>query len=457
MKKIQKSSFLLVLCGTIATSIFFYNFTFAQTADSSGTPTCNTAAEKAVCQSQLNELNQEIAQNQLVLTQKQAEGESLQNEIDILNAKIKDAQLKIKAHNLAISQLGQDIDVRTENIQTIGGQINQDKDSLGQILKQTKAFDDISLPEVLLSGQGLSNFFADLDSFDSIKTAMADTFTNLQSSEAENQKEEDTFTAEQNQEIDEKVDVQKEEAVIQDSQTQEKQLLALNKNQQAGYQAVIAQKTAQADKIKAALFSLANTSAIPFGTALQYAEEVQKATGVDPAFLLAIITQESSLGANVGSCYLTDATTGAGVNVTSGRVWPNLMKPSRDVAPFLVITKSVGRDPYATKVSCPIAGAGGYGGAMGPAQFIASTWALIESRIESDLGISSADPWNPEHALMASGILLADRGAIAGSYTSEITAACRYYGTGGSSCSYGKQVMAKTAQIQQNINIINGN
>ncbi len=411
-------------------------------------------AQRAVLQAQLADIEKEIAGQQAILVQKQTEGSSIARDIAILDAKIKASQLKIQAYNIQINQLGQDIVVKTKTIQTLDGQISSGRDSLGQILRQTKALDDISLPEVLLSGKDLSTFFVDLDSFDAVKTSLADTFNNLRDAKQENVKQKTDLSKKQNATIDTKTNVQAEQALIKQNQDQKKKLLSLNKTEQAGYQAVIASKTAQAAKIRAALFSLANTAAIPFGTALQYAQVVQKATGVDPAFLLAIITQESNLGSNVGSCYLTNTATGDGAKASTGAFMAKVMKPSRDVAPFLSITKGVGRDPMKTKISCPIAGVG-YGGAMGPAQFIPSTWMLFESRLESVLGVSGADPWNPQHAFMASGLYLSDLGAINGSYTGEIRAACKYYGTGGSSCTYGKQVMAKVAQIQENINILN--
>ncbi len=104
--------------------------------------------------------------------------------------------------------------------------------------------------------------------------------------------------------------------------------------------------------------------AIPFGEALKYAQEAQKATGIRPAFLLAILTQESALGKNVGSCYLTDPDTGEGVSVKSGNKFSNVMKPSRDVTPFISITQSLGMDYKKTLISCPIAGVAGWGGAL---------------------------------------------------------------------------------------------
>jgi hypothetical protein len=130
------------------------------------------------------------------------------------------------------------------------------------------------------------------------------------------------------------------------------------------------------------------------------------------------------------------------------------MKPGRDIEPFKSITASVGRDPYKTLVSCPIGGYG-YGGAMGPAQFIPSTWNLMKNRVASALGKTAADPWNPRDAFMASAIYLADLGASGGAYTAERTAACKYYG-GGRACTnvtspYGNSVMKKADNIQKNM------
>ena len=126
------------------------------------------------------------------------------------------------------------------------------------------------------------------------------------------------------------------------------------------------------------------------------------------------------------------------------------MKPTRDIVPFTDITLNLGRDPYKTLVSCPIASAGSssWGGAMGPAQFIPSTWKLIKARVATALGVVNADPWNPRDAIMASALFLKDLGAVGDSYTAQIKAACKYYGSGGSKCTYGKQVMTKMANIQ---------
>lgn len=285
---------------------------------------------------------------------------------------------------------------------------------------------------------------------------MAETFVELRDLQKVNLEAKESLAKEQDKERDAKSEIEMQKKKAQAAEAEKQRLLNLNKTEQNNYQKVIANKAAEAAAIRTALFKLAGGgAAIPFGTAYEYAKSASAKTGVRPAFLLAILTQESNLGANVGQCYLTDADTGAGVRVSSGAFVSRVMKPGRDVAPFLKITADLGLDWKTTRVSCPLSV--GYGGAMGPAQFIPSTWVLFDDRVASALGVSSANPWNPPDAFMASAMYLGDLGGVNGSYSAEMRAACKYYGSGGSSCTYGKQVMAKVSSIQADIDIIANN
>ena len=274
-----------------------------------------------------------------------------------------------------------------------------------------------------------------VDAFDSLQQSLENTFTMLRADEASTSAEKDALTARQNKEMDAKYAIQQQESAIAADQKQQTQLLSISKGNEKAYNSLVAQKAAAAGQIRAALFNLAGGSnPIPFGTALQYAQSASTKTGVPPAFLLAILKQESNLGGNVGKCYLTNANTGAGVYVTNGTVVSNVMKPGRDVPIFLNITKSLGLDPYQTVVSCQLGGLG-WGGAMGPAQFIPSTWTLLSDRVGTALGISDTpNPWNPAHAIMAEALFMEDLGANSSSYTAQKNAACKYYS--GQACGY---------------------
>jgi membrane-bound lytic murein transglycosylase B len=222
---------------------------------------------------------------------------------------------------------------------------------------------------------------------------------------------------------------------------------------EAQYQQQLKDKTdaeKKAAKIKSMLFQTLGVSKVPtFGEALDVAKSVATLVNIRPAFLLAIISQESAIGKNVGQCVLTDASTGAGKRVSSGVATIRVMKPTRDVPPFLTITAALGRDPYNTPVSCWITAyvgglPSGWGGAMGPAQFIPSTWNLFADRLKSILGVA-ADPWGIKDSFTAAALYLSDLGASAQTASAEKSAASRYYG---GSSAYARSVASRASCIQ---------
>lgn len=447
----------LVFALIIAGSWFMGASHMIQVAEAQSTDL--TPEQEAALRAQLADIERQIKEQQAILNTKAAEGQEYQQAINALNAKIKQAQLKIRAKELSINNLGKDITVKTNTITALGTRIDRGRDSLQQIIQRTREIDNFSYAEAMLSSTDLSEFFIDLDSFASIKQSLQTHLDDIESAKSQNEGVKKDLDTKRNQEIDAKASIEKEKKTIEQAEAQKKSLLALNKNQQQNYKTVIANNTMKANEIRNQLFKLRDAAAIKFGDAVAYAKAASAITGTRAAFILAIIQQESNLGANVGQCLLTDASTGAGIKKNSGVAVSNLMKPSRDVQPFLDITAALGRDPYKTVVSCPLNV--GYGGAMGPSQFIPSTWKLFEDKIARALGKPASDPWNAQDAFMASGFYLSDLGASSQQFTDEKNAACRYYSgrscSAGTGNSYGNQVMARVAAIQANIDILNGN
>ena len=123
-------------------------------------------------------------------------------------------------------------------------------------------------------------------------------------------------------------------------------------------------------------------------------------------------------------CYLTDLTTGEGTRVADGEKRERTMNPTRDLPAFIALTSALGKDPLKTQITCPMSF--GWGGAMGPADFIPSTWMLYKDRIEKITGKAS-DPWDVRDAFLAEGLFLADTGAKSQEHDGEWRAAMVYF------------------------------
>ncbi|MDQ1282077.1 MAG: 2 protein [Patescibacteria group bacterium] len=405
---------------------------------------------RAALQNELKILEQQIADQQKIIAKTQAQGATLSRDISVLQAKINEKQLEIRKIDGNITVLSSKILDKNIELVNLNTTLERQKKALSGSLRNMAKFDGSNnFVTFILTDKSLSEFFEDVNKLGDLQNAINSNVSKIKNTT--NQVNQVKSDLEDNK--DSQVALKNQQKIQQNqisaTQSQKNILLKETKGQESLYKKQLADKQAQATKIRAALFKFAggSTAAISFGDALNYAKSAEVQTGVPAALVLAILTQESSLGANVGKCYLSDTSTGAGYNINSGTKYPNVMKASRDVPIFLEITSSLGMDPLKTVVSCPIPSAGGYGGAMGPAQFIPSTWKGVAK------SISVSNPWNAHDAIFASSRFLADLGA-GSSYLSQIKAACRYYGTGGSNCSYGRSVMSKLSGIQSNIDYL---
>ncbi len=416
----------------------------------------STDERKARLEAELRDIEGEIAQQQQLVVQKQGERQTLERDVSILDAKIKKAQLGLKARTIEIQRLGTQIGDKQIVINELSGRLDRQRQSVGQLIRKTHELDDFSFVEVILGNKNLSTFFEDVDRFQVIKESLRQSSNDLVDTKNMTAGQKSSLEDRQSQAVELKKQQELEKKTIEKNEAEKGRILKVTKGQESTYQSLLKQKQKTAAQIRQALFELRGTSGIPFGTAVQFAELASKKTGVRAALILAILSQESDLGKNVGQCLVTDITTGDGKGKNTGTPFPGTMKAPRDTVPFQRITQALGLDWSTTPISCPAPG--GYGGAMGPTQFIPSTWEGYESRIRAALGISATNPWDAKQAILTTGLYLQDQGAVGGSFDAEHTAAARYYAggnwQGGPGQSYANQVMKKAASFQNNIDII---
>jgi peptidoglycan hydrolase CwlO-like protein len=409
--------------------------------------------ELADLEAQIKALGQNISS-----TQKQ--GASLKNDITVLTNKIAQSKLKIQSHTKAISQLNQNINQKNQTISDLDAKTEREKESLAQIMRKTMYLEEYSVIDFALQSKSLSAFFEDADSFATINRALKQSFEDIRANKERLEIVKGELLEAKDEETEKKLAQELEKKKVESNQKEKNTLLTITKNQEAEYKKVLAAREKEASTIRARLFELRDTNSISFGQAYDLAVLASKGTGVRPALILAILMQESSLGVNVGACYLSDPATGGGVSIKNGTSKPRTMSPTRDVPVFTSLLSRLGRPLEKTPVSCWIAMYSGgspigWGGAMGPSQFIPSTWKIFEDRIEGITGATTADPWNPRDAITATALYLSDLGAVTGNESSERNAACKYYSgrscSSGPGASYGNSVMRKIVGVQQDI------
>jgi len=414
-----------------------------------------TPSQKLALEHELAQVEAEQKQVEIELVKTQAQSSSLQRDVSLLNQKIKAAQLNIRAKNLKIESLGKDIKQKENHITNLEKRIKKGKETLSVILRKTNETTSVTLPEMLLAQTNLSSALQDLDEFESIQIGLKNTFEQIRSDKVETATEKNTLDNRRNIEKDAAYVIGQEKKNIESDEKEKKRLLSISKSSEKSYQTDLAAKRARAVQIRATLFPLRGSDPIPFGDAYRYAVAASQITGVRPAFVLAVIQQESNLGANVGTCNRK--------NDPAEKHWSKIMPGPADQAAglsrrddqtvFKRIVNALGVSPEGLPLSCPWGA--GWGGAMGPAQFIPTTWAIFEKRISTALGNIHPDPWNPQHAFTASALYLSDLGADSQTYTTERNAACRYYS--GRSCDskspantfYGNEVVIRADKIQR--------
>ena len=292
--KFIKAVFVVVLM--ITTSGIVPTVVFAQVTDT----------ERKQLESELAQLQIEIDQKQRELDSQKKNSASLSRDVTLLTTEINQAKLKIQQKNKILQQLGGQITQKNKTIQTLDQKRAAQEESLSQILRKKNQMDDSTLAEILLSKKTISGFLTEVDNLQSINQGIQNSFIAIKNTKNKTTQEKEMLEEKKNEENDVKYQLESQKKQVEVKQDEKERALTISKGQEKNYEAVIADRKKRVAQNNARLFELRGQGAIPFGDAYRYAKEASDGTGVRPAFILAILTQESSLGKNVGGCYLTD-------------------------------------------------------------------------------------------------------------------------------------------------------
>ncbi|MCX6790773.1 MAG: lytic murein transglycosylase [Candidatus Gribaldobacteria bacterium] len=358
----------------------------------------------------------------------QVQKKTLQGQISTLDSKIKSLTSQISKSNLLVKDLNVQIDDTGESINKTVSKIDGVKINLADLIQMQNESDQIMPIEMFLTGKDFSSFFEGVTELEAINDKVQDLLRAIEGLKTNLQQQQDSM-------VDEKDGLEKAAMIssLQKEQNaklqKEKQtVLTETKGKETLYQKYLDDTNKKANEIRKKIFELAQVSggeSVTLEQAYAVAKEVERLTGTRAAFLLGLLKQESAIGKNVGQCNCGGSTVCRNPDLHFSAINPS----KGQLAAFTQITSELGMDINKAPVSCYIDGGKvQFGGAMGPAQFMPSTWldSGYKARVEAILKVHPANPWRVKDAFLASGLYLADNGSGSKLQADEISAATAY-------------------------------
>ena len=429
-------------------------FSYGQTADD----------QKATIQEQMEALQKEIDGLDQKIELSQKEKQTLTRELEISNTEIKKRQLEVKKLSLAIADADREIKQKDTAIYAITARIVKIRGELAESIALLYRKQSSTILEAFLQYSSLSEFFYSIDSIETIQAEIKGSLDELRVARKEEESAKIDLEDFKEEQTSLKSLQELEKRVIERNKKEKDEILKLTKGKEALFQSILSQKKKNLASLKSQLFYLERTG-VSAEDALKYAKLAADRAGIRVSFLLALLEVET------GRQYENGVIT-AGTHIGTGNwkadlydCYVRLGKRStaeNQKTAFFKITDALGFDPDKMPVSRRYSNGAGCGGAMGPAQFMPSTWILFENKTAKLTGNNPPNPWNIEDAFTASAIFLAEAGATAKNEAGEKRAAqtyisgrplCPAKGLARTVClGYSRQITALSKDIARNIN-----
>ena len=352
----------------------------------------STFDEIEVKRKELEKVEQQIDQTRENIESKKEENFTLENYVNQLDTEITELNLETEKSQKEIEITESEIDAKREKVEELSRELRRKKLALKSYIQHMSRDSSTSIFELFLSVTKLSKFFRLFNYARSIERKIYDSTIELRGikNEVDAKKAELENKHQQLKAIASTLFEQQREAGYkkQESET----LHGRNSAEIHSLEDVTTNTEELQEQLRNQLFLLEKEGkSVKFTDAIEAARFAEKTTGVEAPLLLGIMSQESGLGRNVGQCRY------------KGNMHPD------QYGVFFDIMKDLRKDPETVFVSCKPASYSGYGGAMGPAQFIPSTWAAYKPRVEEITG-RSANPWELTDAMIAIGLYVSAHG-----------------------------------------------
>jgi murein DD-endopeptidase MepM/ murein hydrolase activator NlpD len=233
--------------------LFSTSFAYGQTAT---TTLSDIQAQINAHNTQISQLNQEIAQYQVQLNATDKKKKTLQNTLTQIGTSLKKtgasinvSQNQIAATQLQILQLAAAISVKQSSIEGDSAALAESVRALNQV--------ELQPPVVaFLSNEDISSVWNDLSETETLRTTFDEQINQLKAVQQSLAASKDAQVSKQNELVQHKQVLQVQEQSLAATQHAQSDLLNQTKAQEANYQAIIAQKKAQEASFESALADL---------------------------------------------------------------------------------------------------------------------------------------------------------------------------------------------------------
>ncbi len=336
------------------------------------------------------EIRKELKEIEEDLGEKEEEELTLSGQLKKIEANISETEKEISQTNDLIEGFQEDINEKQKKINLMARKIKKQKENLAQALRQfNRSYEEMEL--FFMSSQNdIGKYFNYLEQIEQVQVELEKMIRGMEA---------------------EKNLLNNEKEIVENKKRQEYKALSLQKEQEKALKSQEVRKQFYLEKTQEkidllnikredlrrqlnALQSLGKP--IDLEEAIEAAEYASDETGVRAEFLLGVLRVESNMGQNVGGgTYKKD------MNPTQRDIFEDICDDLGYKAKKMPVSKRICYDPDAKD------GCGGWGGAMGPAQFMPSTWLGYKDRVEKVTGHDPPDPWDLEDAMIAMGLKLA--------------------------------------------------
>ncbi|MEX1997634.1 MAG: hypothetical protein WEA04_03085 [Candidatus Andersenbacteria bacterium] len=331
----------------------------------------------------------------------QAEAALIADQLTRLQRQLQKAQLELKQTQLTIHVVREEQTVTTERIEDLQGNVQTKRQQLRALIRLLYEHEQQSLIRLFFDTGSLGEVLSARAAYQTLQDRHITLVHELRAHEEDLSKKQNELEVQEQDLSTLQQLLASQQQELSSQQGEQEKFLRAKKQQQVEYDNRLAEARLARQEIEQDIFTLKNSGIkLTLTEATDIARYASKLTGVRAALLLGVLKVETNLGTNIGS-----------------GVFPDDMHPGSREA-FLRITKKLGLDPQQAPISARPRSYQGWGGAMGPGQFMPATWEVIEARVGQLMNKAQPNPYELTDAFVATAIFLADRGATspAGEY-----------------------------------------